>query len=254
MQGKYAEQYGDLQQWHWWFRGRRRVLESIFRRELDTASSHDILSVGCGPAEELKWLVPFAGAEGKVVGLDMDPTHARRLPGYSEFVIGTLDNAPLADASFDVVLALDVLEHLDDDVSGLQEAARIVKPGGLLLITVPALPSLWGGQDVVSEHRRRYTRRSLGRLFNDARLSNYRLKYFNTILFPLAAFVRWNRRLRGLANRPRSDADDNRPGLVNDTLAWIFGLESHFINHLPTPIGVSLLARYRPPERSVNSG
>ena len=142
MQGDYAQQYGDLQQWHWWFRGRRRVIESILRHEVDLASSLNILSVGCGPAEDLKWLVPFAGPEGKVVGLDRDPIHGRRLPGCVEFVLGNLTSAPLANASFDVVLALDVLEHLDDDLWGLQEAARIVKPGGLLLITVPALPSL----------------------------------------------------------------------------------------------------------------
>jgi SAM-dependent methyltransferase len=247
MQGDYAQQYGDLQQWHWWFRGRRRVIESIISHEVDSVSSLNILSVGCGPAEGLKWLVPFAGPGGKVVGLDRDPIHGRRLPAYAEFIIGTLESAPLADASFDVVLALDVLEHLDDDLSGLHEAARIVKPGGLLLITVPALPSLWGGQDVVSEHRRRYTRRSLSDLFNEAKLSNYRLQYFNTLLFPLVASVRWPRRILGLSKRERSDAEDNHPGLINDTLAWIFGAESYFINHAPSPIGVSLVARYRPP-------
>ena len=222
-------------------------MESILRHEVDSGSSLNILSVGCGPAEGLKWLVPFAGPKGKVVGLDRDPIHARRLPDYAEFIIGTLERAPLAPASFDVVLALDVLEHLDDDLSGLHEAARIVKPGGLLLVTVPALPSLWGGQDVVSEHRRRYTRHSLSHLFSEARLSNYRLQYFNTLLFPLVAFVRWPRRALGLGTRQRSDAEDNHPGLINDTLAWIFGAESYFINYAPTPIGVSLVARYRPP-------
>jgi SAM-dependent methyltransferase len=249
MQGDYAQQYGELQQWHWWFRGRRRVIESILRYEVDSAPSLKILSVGCGPAEALKWLFPFAGPKGRVVGLDRDPIHGRRLPDYSEFIIGTLESAPLADASFDVVLALDVFEHLDDDLSGLREAARIVKPGGLLLITVPALPSLWGGQDVVSEHRRRYTRHSLSHLFREAGLSNYRLQYFNTFLFPLAALVRLNRRAMGLGNRPRSDAEDNHPGLINDALAWIFGAESYFINYAPAPIGVSLVARYRPPNR-----
>jgi len=247
MQGDYAQQYGELQQWHWWFRGRRRVIEFILRHEIDSASSLNILSLGCGRIVEIKWLVPFAGPNVKVVGLDRDPIHARYLPDYAEFIIGTLESAPLSDASFDVVLALDVLEHLDDDLSGLHEAARIVKPGGLLLITVPALPSLWGGQDVVSEHRRRYTRRSLSHLFSEAELSNYRLQYFNTLLFPLAAVVRWQRRALGHGSRSRSDAEDNHPGLINDTLAWIFGIESYFINYAAAPIGVSLVARYRPP-------
>jgi ubiquinone/menaquinone biosynthesis C-methylase UbiE len=105
----------------------------------------------------------------------------------STFVVGSLEDAPLADASFDIVLALDVLEHLDDDSKGLREAVRLVKPKGLLLLTVSALPSLWGGQDVVSEHRRRYTKRSFVCLFKNAGLSKYHVQYFNTLFFPLVA-------------------------------------------------------------------
>jgi SAM-dependent methyltransferase len=244
MKKDFAKLYGDLETWHWWFRGRRRIIESILRSEL-TVASKQILSVGCGPAEGLAWLLPFAGPEGKVVGLDIDPMHAQTLRNGVGFVVGSLQDAPLTDESFDVVLALDVLEHLDDDSRGLAEAVRLVKHGGLLLLTVPALPSLWGGQDVVSEHRRRYTKRSLVRLFRDAGLAQYRISYFNTLLFPVAAAVRLSRRSSGLGSRPRSDFEDNRPGLINDALAWVFGSESRLRNYLPMPIGVSLVATYR---------
>jgi SAM-dependent methyltransferase len=186
-----------LEEWHWWFRGRRKIIESILSDEL-TAGQRRVLSVGCGAADGLAWLLPFAGSHGKVVGLDVDPTHARNLNGNVEFVVGSLEDAPLADASFDIVLALDVLEHLDDDSKGLREAVRLVKPKGLLLLTVPALPSLWGGQDVVSEHRRRYTKRSFVRLFKNAGLFKYHVQYINTLLFPLVAAVRLSRRSAGL--------------------------------------------------------
>ncbi len=250
MKKDFARQYGNLEQWHWWFRGRRRIIESVLRRELaGYPSPRRILSVGCGPAEGIRWLVPFAGPSGKVVGLDIEPIHAQRLDNM-EFLVGSLEQTPLADASFDVVLALDVLEHLDDDSASMLEAVRLVKPGGLLLITVPALPSMWGGQDVVSEHRRRYTRRTLRRLFNRAQLSGYRISYFNSLLFPLAAGVRWSRRALGMATRARSDFEDNQPGLVNEMLAWVFGAESYLIHHTPLPIGVSLVATYRPPVTS----
>lgn len=256
MKHAFAEQYGDLERWHWWFRGRQRIVAAVLRHELaaQALNGHGgraVLSVGCGPAEGLDWLLPFAGPRGRVVGLDIEPLHARRLPEQVGFVIGSLERAPFADQTFDVVLALDVLEHLDDDRAGLAEAVRLVKPGGLLLLTVPALPSLWGGQDVVSEHRRRYTKRTLTRLFAAAQLANYQVQYFNTLLFPAAASVRWARRALGQANRPQSDFAQQRPGVLNDLLTWVFSLESRFINYAPTPIGVSLLAKYRPPPAQV---
>jgi SAM-dependent methyltransferase len=244
MKKRFAEQYGDLEEWHWWFRGRRKIIESILSDQV-IAGQRRVLSVGCGPAAGLAWLLPFAGSLGKVVGLDIDPTHARNLNENIEFVVGSLEDAPLADASFDVVLALDVLEHLDDDSKGLREAVRLVKPKGLLLLTVPALPSLWGGQDVVSEHRRRYTKRSFVRLFKNAGLSEYHVRYFNTLLFPLVAAVRLSRRSAGMGARQRSDFEDNRPGLINDALTWIFSSESRLRNYLPMPIGVSLIATFR---------
>jgi SAM-dependent methyltransferase len=251
MKNTFAKQYGELEQWHWWFRGRRRIIESILRRELGAtggaAAARRILSVGCGPAEGLTWLKPFAGYGGTIFGLDMEPTHAERVPEGVAFVVGRLEDAPYADASFDAVLALDVLEHLDDDAAGLREAVRMVKPDGLLLVTVPALPSLWGGQDVVSEHRRRYTKQTLTRLFDGAGLTGYRVSYFNTLLFPLVASVRLARRAAGSAERVRSDFEDSRPGLVNELLTWVFSLERAAINSAPLPIGVSLIVTCRVP-------
>jgi SAM-dependent methyltransferase len=250
MQDGFAQEYGELQKWHWWFRGRQRIVESVLRLKLIDGASRNILSVGCGPAEGLNWLVPFAGKGGKVVGLDAELIHARGLSGV-DFIVGRLENAPLENSSFDVVLTLDVLEHLDDDASGLREAVRLLKPGGLLLITVPALPSLWGGQDIVSEHRRRYTRRSLERLLNEAGLENYRTNYFNAFLFPLIAMIRWGRRVIALEDRARMDFDNQRPGMLNDALAWVFALERHVVNHVSIPIGVSLIATHSP---SLNGG
>jgi SAM-dependent methyltransferase len=247
MKKDFARQYKDVEKWHWWFRGRRRILECILLSEsIDGTYSKRILSIGCGPAEGLKWLVPFAGQEGKVLGLDIEPLHAESVSQSVEFVVGSVEQIPLMAGSFDLVLALDVLEHLDNDSASFREVVRLVKPGGMLLLTVPALPSVWGGQDVVSEHRRRYTRSTLKRLFDEANLSGYRITYFNSLLFPLAAGLRWSRRAIGLGNRARSDFEDNKPGVLNDILAWVFGLESHLINRSVMPIGLSLVATYKP--------
>lgn len=242
MKKQFAAEYKELEQWHWWFQGRQRILETVLGREIPTRKPIKLASVGCGPAEGLRWLEPFVGKGGKVVGIDLEPLHARILPPAIEYIIGSLESAPVADGSFDVVLALDVLEHLDHDSKGLKEAARMVRPGGLLLVTVPALPSLWGSQDVVSHHRRRYTKRTLLDVYDRSGLPSPRVTYFNTFLFPLAAGVRWTRRALGTADRARSDFDDAQPGLVNDLLESVFAAERRVIPHVNFPIGVSLLA------------
>jgi SAM-dependent methyltransferase len=242
MKEQFAREYANLEEWHWWFRGRRRILETILSQEVSAGDSVSIASVGCGPADGLQWLKRFIGPRGKIVGIDAEPLHARRVAPSIEYVVGKLEAAPVAACCFDAVLALDVLEHLDDDVAGLCEAARMAKPGGLLLVTVPALPSLWGGQDVVSHHRRRYTKATLLQTFRRAGLPTPRVSYFNTLLFPPVAGVRWTRRALGKDVIARSDFDDTKPGIVNEVLASVFAAERHLVPRLPLPIGVSLIA------------
>jgi SAM-dependent methyltransferase len=245
MKQQFAKEYGDLEQWHWWFRGRQRILASALEREIGGSRKKLIASVGCGPADGLVWLKQFIEPGGRVVGMDAEPLHARPSAQNVDYIVGKLEDAPVATASFDVVLALDVLEHLDDDTAGLREAARLVKPAGLLFVTVPALPSLWGGQDVVSHHRRRYTKKTLAQLFERAGLPAPRLTYFNTLLFPLIAAIRWSRRATGQAEHAHSDFEDTRPGLVNDLLTSVFTAEKLLVPHVTLPIGVSLLATVR---------
>jgi SAM-dependent methyltransferase len=243
---QFAKQYSSFEQWHWWFRGRQRILEVVLHRELYTRTSLVVASLGCGPSGGLTWLAPFVGLKGRLVGLDVDPLHARSLKSPLEYVVGKVEAVPFALGRFDLVLALDVLEHLEDDAAGLSEAAQLLKPSGLLLVTVPALPSLWGGQDVVSHHHRRYTKRTLYGAFDRAQLPRPSVTYFNTLLFPPVATVRWIRRAAGFADRARSDFTDNQPGFTNEILAMTFGMERYWVGRIPMPVGVSLLAIMRP--------
>jgi SAM-dependent methyltransferase len=247
VQRDYAERYGALERWHWWFRGRQRILETVLRRQLRAGPLATVVSVGCGPREGLGWLRGVVGAHAVVVGVDVERAHVQWANDGIAYLIGRLEAVPLAARSADAVLALDVLEHLDDDAAGLREASRILRPGGLLLVTVPALPSLWGGQDVVSHHRRRYTGRTLVGAYTRAGLPRPWLSYFNTFLFPSVAAVRWTRRMLGLAERPRTDFDDNRPGALNAALEAVFATERHLVSRVRLPIGVSLLAISRVP-------
>jgi SAM-dependent methyltransferase len=242
MDPRFAEQYGDYQRWHWWFRGRERILADVLRRAVGGRTSLTIAALGSGPAEGQAWLLPLAGPRGRVVAVDVDPLHGERLGGRLEYLIARLEALPLRAGSFDVVLALDVLEHLDDDDAGLHEAARLLRAGGVLVVTVPALPSLWGPQDVVNHHRRRYTKRAFRALFARSRLPPPRITFFNTLLFPPIAAVRWGRRLLGAPEEARSDLEGSRPGVVNAVLTAVFAFERHLLPRVSLPIGASLLA------------
>jgi len=246
MDPAYARRYRDFEEWHWWFRGRQRIIAEVLRRELPAPMGLTIASLGCGPAGRLAWLRAFAGPGGRVLGLDVDPNHAHPGAPGVHYLVGDLQAAPLASGSVDVVLAFDVLEHLEDDSAGLREAARLCRRGGRLVVTVPAWPSLWGAQDVVSHHRRRYTRRTLQAAFARAELPRPRLVYFNTLLFPAVAALRLARRLRPESGQARSDFELNRRGLANDVLAAVFALERHIVPRVPLPLGASLLALARP--------
>lgn len=259
MDERFATAYQDLERWHWWFQGRRRILAEILRSELarQRAAGREprrLVSLGCGPAAGLDWLVEVLGGGGRVIGVDADPSGALRghresaaaLPPGVVFVYGRAEATPLRSGSCDGVLALDLIEHLDDDAAGLAEAARLVRKGGFLLVTVPAFPSLWGNQDVVSHHKRRYRARSLAGAFERAGLEISWLSYFNTLLFPAVATVRWGRRLLGRAEGEVSDFESGRPGVVNDGLKRLFAAERHLVGKLPLPFGVSLVAVARP--------
>jgi SAM-dependent methyltransferase len=244
---EYAARYGNLEQWHWWFRGRQRILADVLERELPAGRTRSLCVVGCGPAEGLDWLRPFAGPGGWVIGVDPDPTHARALQSGVQVVVGRMEAIPLAAGAVDAVLAFDVLEHVDDDGAALREVRRLIKPGGLLAVTVPAMPSLWGAQDVVNRHMRRYTRATLRAAFARADLPPPRTSYFNSLLLPMVAAVRWTRRLLGKAEEARTDFDDNRPGALNDALMHVFAAERDLLRRTALPIGVSLLATLRTP-------
>ena len=139
--------------------------------------------------------------------------------------------------AYDLIAVLDVVEHIEDDIGALKAMAACLKPGGKILITVPAHPWMWSAHDVVNHHHRRYTKKTLRQAIAAAGLKPEKLGYFNSLLFPLAAGARLLGKWTG-----REDSDDSPPPpLVNRLFERIFRLERHLVGRAPMAPGVSLV-------------
>lgn len=205
---RYREMY-DLEDRHWWFRARRTVIWALLRRA-GVDSAPRLLDAGCGTGRNL---VEF-GRLGTAEGIDVSPQavdfcRSRGLEGVRQ---GALEELPFEDGRFDLLLATDVIEHLDDDRHALLELRRVARPGARLVVTVPAYRWLWSQHDTSLQHRRRYT---AARLRERATAAGWRAQvetYFFTALLPGVAAVRSARRLRP-AETPRSDMTLAPPAL-----------------------------------------
>jgi len=253
--------YKDMrlaEDWDWWHAGRRRVLARILRRGLSScalpATGAEILDVGCGTGGT----TAFLARDHRLVGCDMarDAVKLAQDRGL-RLVRASAERLPFSEASFDVVMALDVLEHHDDDQSVASESRRVLRPGGLMLATVPCFAFLRGPHDEISHHRRRYVLQSLRVVLERAGLSVLRASYFNALLLPAAAIVQGMRRLmRG--DRPieaRSDmaTPESFPHVLNAVLRETFAAEGPWVSRFPLPFGISAFAlAQRPLEGSAS--
>ncbi|HEY1832840.1 MAG TPA: class I SAM-dependent methyltransferase [Solirubrobacteraceae bacterium] len=242
MDRDYELQTHQAEDRHWWYRGRRTVLEKVLS-SLDLPSPARILDAGCGSGRNMVELAP----RGQVTGVELSETSIAlaRERGAGEVVAGSIMEMPFADASFDLAVSLDVIEHLDDDLGALRELRRTVAPGGSLLITVPAYQWLWSGHDVVNHHHRRYTRRSLQLVAEQAGWRQVRTTYFNSLLLPVAILLRVLERVNTKTTESSLDLWVP-PTPVNWALERPLGLEAALIDRGGRiPAGLSLLAVFR---------
>jgi SAM-dependent methyltransferase len=226
---------------HWWYRARRDILADYLRRYGGLPSDARILEIGCGTGHNLPMLAGF----GEVDAIEIDED-ARSLA--SERLGKPVGSAPLpelqgvARAGYDLVAVLDVIEHIDDDVAGLRAIAARLRPGGKILITVPAHQWMWSAHDVVNHHKRRYSKATLAAALRRAGLKWTRLRWFNSLLFPAAIAARMAGKLLG-----KDDSDDSPPpGPVNALFERIFRLERHLLGRVPLTPGLSIIVLASP--------
>lgn len=236
-----------VEETHWWFAGRRRIIKSFLERlcrEVSVESSGNgrryaplhILDVGCGTGANLEMLSEFGEAEGvDVSGEALSFCRERGLENVKE---GAAEALPFKDSSFDLVTGLDVVEHLDDDLAGLKEMRRVLCPGGHALVFVPAFKFLWGVQDDISNHRRRYTLDGLQQLVTQAGFEVERATYVNISFFAPILLGRLLMRATGF--RPASE-NNLTIGALNGLLGRLLGAESSILRHVNFPFGVSAI-------------
>jgi SAM-dependent methyltransferase len=223
---------------HWWYRGRRRVLRASID-SLELASPCRILDAGCGSGRTLDELADYGDACG--VDVSQAAVDATRSRGHQAHP-GSVTALPFADATFDLVTCLDVVEHTPDDRRTLAELRRVTRPGGALLLTVPAHPMLWSAHDEANLHYRRYTRGSLHDAAVDTDWEIAANTYFNAALLAPATVVRLARRH---APKGRSELSLTPPRL-DRVLEWPSRAEAALLRSgVRVPFGLSLLAVLR---------
>lgn len=231
---------------HWWFRGIRSLVFRFLRRF--SASGADsplpvrVLDLGCGTGITLDGLSP----ERWAVGMDISPAALAfcRRRSISRLVRSPAESLPVRSAAFHAVLALDLLEHTGDDRAVIDEIVRVLRPGGVLILTVPAGPGLWSEHDRALGHQRRYRRSELREKLTRPDTEIEKLSYFNFCLFlPILAFRRMGRSLF----RPKHTGSDlfRFPGMLNALLTALLKLEARLVGWMNVPFGVSLFAVVR---------
>ena len=227
-----------LEETHWWYLGMRRMVDSLLMRYLDRSRPIRILDAGCGTGGMVRHLRRY----GEVVGLDLsrdalDLCSRRGLPHLCQ---GSVETLPFSDSSFGLVTSFDVLYHqcVVDDRRAIAELFRVLEPGGLLLLRVPAYDWLRGAHDVAVHTRHRYSRRELAAKLRGAGFQLRKLTYANTLLFPIAAA----KRLVEGTERPWRLDLELPPPPINRALLGILSMESRLMRRVSFPWGLSLVA------------
>lgn len=236
MQSDYAQQYRDLYQQHWWWRARERaILSEIHRLGFRENGEAKILDVGCGDGLLFSSLAGF----GSVFGVEADETTlAADSPWRRQIFCQPFDRAFQPDQTFDLILMLDVLEHLPDPAAALEHARSLLTPSGRLLITVPALNALWTTHDDVNHHYIRYDRRSFRSLARNAGVELLSLRYFFHWTCPVKLLIR----LKEALWKPEPVPPRVPRKLVNQLCLALSCAEQRLITPLQLPFGSSLLA------------
>lgn len=228
----------DIQKKHWWFVTKKEIVLDTIYWHIATHANCKVLDIGCGSGLMLNALQGI----GQTYGMDMsdDAINFSKEIFDGKVEKGFLpNNIPYENNFFNLITALDVIEHIDQDTNSLKSIRSLLVAEGKAVITVPAYMFLWSKFDELNEHKRRYTLKELNSKLVEAGYTVEKISYYNTLLFPAVFAVRM---LNNILNRDGS-SDTDMPNLpLNFLLKKIFGIEKYLLKFMNLPFGVSILA------------
>lgn len=242
MNSELYEKMYQLEKDNWWFRGRRKIFLNFLNNFDGERKQRRILDVGCGTGIMLNYLTQY----GQVEGIDISRRAIAfcRVRGFTQVHLGDAQKLPFQNNSFDIVTAFDTLEHVKNDQLALKEFYRVLRPGGFILITVPALPLIWSSHDIAHRHFRRYRQSDIVKKVKESRLKPTRITYINSLLFLPAFLFRLSIGIFNKLGVFKGHTDlVGMPRLVNSLLAQVFSLETNLLKFVNFPLGITLLVQ-----------
>jgi len=239
------KKFYQLEKDNWWFRTRRKIILELLDKICE-GKRREILDAGCGTGLMLNYLVKY----GKVIGIDnsKEALGFCQQRGLKNVKYGDLEGLKFSNLTFDVVTILDVLEHVKDDKKALKEIFRILRSGGTILMTIPALPWLWSSHDDVNHHYRRYTKKEIETKVEKAGFILEKVTYFNSLLFIPSLFSRKGISFLNKLGFFKQHFDlAEFPPFLNNFLTQVFYLETEVMHHVDLPIGMTLLVQAKKP-------
>ncbi|MFH0782547.1 MAG: class I SAM-dependent methyltransferase [Pseudomonadota bacterium] len=222
---------------HFWFKARRHLVTRLLKR-YRVSNSASIIDIGCGTGFTMRWLSDLG--YNLICGTDGLPESvesAKIINPTKSIVLMAAENLQLEAAAYELALALDVLEHTDDRLASA-EVRRLLKPGGVFILTVPAVPSLWSVRDVNAGHLRRYSKVSLTEVLTEAGFKDVWVGYYCCLTFPLYL----PRQLIGRNNTHVRDFEESPSKMSNTILSWLSLMDCFLATKIPFPVGASLFA------------
>jgi len=235
MENEYESKYHKIENDYWWFIARRDIIYKLLQN-LNISKNSEILEIGCSGGVLLEFL--RQNGFQNLSGLDISKKAidlCKRRNLKNTFVMDALK--PNLNKTYDVIIALDVLEHLEDDSQALSEWNKLLKVNGKLLVFVPAFNFLWSSHDVVNKHYRRYSKKQLTTLLSESNFKIIRASYWNlTLFYPISIYRIFSRIFN---SKQKKDQMFDVSYLTNKILLILVRFENKILEKINFPVGVS---------------